>query len=175
MISATETNYIIWQNRAFRFYLAARLLRLNEQYSTAAFCGYQAMETLMKATLLYWDKSFDPEAVGHKMAGMIRAIRNKVRGAKRFECPEYFYAEKRYQSVSRYPANGKGLVVPASFLLDIDRIFRVLVELVPFQYNSLLVNALNGRNRKDLLLLRKANNEVRQLRRSLNVRLEKKA
>ena len=175
MISATERNYVIWQNRAFRFYLAARLLWLNAQYSTAAFCGYQAIETLMKATLLYWDKSFDPEMTGHKLAGMIRTIRNKVKGAKQFECPKYLHFEKHYQAVSRYPANRKGFGVPASFLNDLDRVFRVLVEYVSFQHNSSLVNALKGKNRKELQILRRANGEIRQLRRSLNVRLAKKA
>lgn len=175
MISETDRNYIIWQNRAFQYYLAARLLRLNEQYSAAVFCGYQAIESLMKATLLYWDKCFVPEAAGHKMAGMIRTIRNKVNGAKHFECPRYFYFEKRYQSVTRYPAKGKGIGVPSSFLGDLDRTFRVLVEFVPFQYNSLLVNTLKGENRKDLQILRRANREMRKLRRFLNVRLAKRA
>lgn len=147
---------------------------LNEQCSASAFCAYQAIETLMKATLLYWDKSFDPEVTGHKMSKMIRTIRNKVKGAKQFEIPKYFHFEKRYQSVSRYPANGKVIVIPASFLRDLDHVFRVLVEYVSFQHNTLLVNALKGANPKELQILRRSNEEIRQLRKSLNIQMVRK-
>ncbi len=97
-----EINYIIWQNRAFRFYLGARLLSLNEQYSPSAFCSLQAIESLMKGTLVYWDKSFNPESNGHKMTGMVKAIRNKAKHGNDFQCPEYFYIDNRFQSITRY-------------------------------------------------------------------------
>lgn len=175
MVSETQKNYIIWQNRAFRFYLAARLLMLNEQYSPAAFCGLQSIESLMKATLVYWDKSFNPEATGHKMKGMIKTIRNKVKGAKAFECPEYFYHDKRFQAVTRYPAKEKGVLIPSSFLNDLDHVFSSLVKLVPFQFNSELIRALSGKNNKDLMILRRKNKEVRGLRKAMNIKLVKKA
>jgi len=168
-----ELNYIAWQNRALRFYLGARLLSLNEQHSPAAFCSTQALESLIKATLVYWDKSFDPEAAGHKMKGMIKTIRNKVKNAKDFECPEYFYLDKRYQSVTRYPVNGKGVGIPASLLDDLDLIFYNLVKLVPFQFNSELKRALSGKNRKNLNILRRKNMQVKNLRKYLYVKLQK--
>lgn len=157
MITEKQKTYIVWQNRAFRFYLGARLLMLNEQHSPAAFCGVQSIETLMKATLIYWDKSFNPEAAGHRIKGMIEAIRNKVQGAKSFECPEYIYSEQRFQAVTRYPNNGRGVLIPSSFLDDLDYLFCSLVEMVPFQFNSELFRALKGENKRDLKILSKKN------------------
>jgi HEPN domain-containing protein len=168
-----ERNYIIWQNRAFRFYLGARLLLVNEQHSPVAFCCTQALESLMKATLVYWDKSFKPEEAGHKMKTMINTIRNKARDAKGFECPEYFYLEKRYQSVSRYPTSGKGLGIPASLLDDLDTVFWKLVQLVPFQFNSELKKALSGKNKRKLTILRRKNLQMNNLRKYLHVKLQK--
>ena len=175
MVSEKNKNYIIWQNRAFRFYIGARLLLLNEQHSPAAFCALQSIESLMKATLVYWDRSFKPESARHKMKGMIRTMRNKVKGAEQFDCPEYFYSDQRFQSVTRYPAKGKGVLVPGSFLNNLDYVFCTLVKLVPFQFNSEFIRALNGKNRKDLMILRKKNSEIRGLRKALNVNLVKKA
>lgn len=175
MVSETQKNYIAWQNRAFRFYIGARLLMLNEQSAPAAFCGLQSIESLMKATLVYWDKSFKPEAAGHKMKGMIRTIRNKAKDAKNFDVPGYFYFDKRYQSVTRYPKNGKGVLIPASFLSDLDQAFSSLVKLVPFQFNSELIRALSGKNKRNLIILRKHNKEIRGLRKTMNIKLAKKA
>jgi len=173
MIEHNETNYIIWQNRAFRFYLGARLLSFNEQHSPAAFCSTQALESLMKGTLVYWDRSFNPEEAGHKMTGMIKTIKNKVKDAHSFQCPEYFYLNKRFQSVSRYPANGKGLGIPATLLNDLDLVFYNLVKLVPFQFNSELKRALSGKYKKNLNILRKNNLQIKNLRNILNVKLQK--
>jgi HEPN domain-containing protein len=168
-----EINYIVWQNRAFRFYLGSRLLYQKSLYSPAAFCSIQAIEALMKGTLVYWDKSFDPVAANHKIAGMIKSIKNKAKDAKSFHCPEYFYNENRYQSVSRYPANGKGLGIQASFLVDLDNAFYYLVSLVPFQFNSELKRVLSGKNKSELLILRRNNAQIRNLRKYLNVKVHK--
>ena len=173
MTKETDVNYIIWQNRAFRFYLGARLLSLNELYSPSAFCGVQALESLMKATLVYWDKSFKPESTGHKITGMIKTIRNKVKDGNNFQCPEYFYIDKKFQSVTRYPANGNGVGIPASFLNDLDLVFYNLVKLVPFQFNSELKRVLFGKNKKPLNILRKKNLQITSLRKTLNVKLQK--
>ncbi len=168
-----EINYIIWQNRAFRFYLGARLLSLNEQHSPSAFCSLQAIESLMKGTLVYWDKSFNPESNGHKMTGMVKAIKNKVKHGNDFQCPEYFYKDNRFQSVTRYPAKGKGVGIPATLLQDLDHVFYNLVKLVPFQFNSELKGALTGKNKKNLNILRKNNSHIKDLRIFLNVKLQK--
>ena len=173
MVSEVEIEYVVWQNRAFRFYLASRLLYQNEQYSPSAFCAIQSLESLMKATLVYWDKSFDPEATNHKIAGMVQSIRNKVKEGKTFSCPEYFYLEKRFQSVTRYPAKGKGVLLPASFLVDLDSVFSSLVCLVPFQFNTNLKHALSGKVRRDLNILRRNNHQIRQLRKFLKVNTKK--
>ena len=170
MIVEQERNYIVWQNRAFRFYLAARLLLQREQHAPAAFCAVQAIELLLKGTLVYWDKSFDPEAARHRVAGMVRSIRNKVPGAKEFDLPRYFHFEQRYYSVSRYPANGRGILVPASFLGDVDLAFCQLAEFVPFQFNSELSRALAGRHKPDLAILRRGNSSIRRLRKHLQIK-----
>ena len=169
-----ERNYIIWQNRAFRFYLGARLLYLNEQYAPAAYCANQALELLLKATLVYWEKGFDPVIAGHKVAKMLRAISNKVPNGESFSCPEYLWTDGRYLSTTRYPSqSGRGFGVPGSFLEDIDKTFNDLVLLTPFQWNSNLKQALRGRNRKNLLILRRRNNYMRNLRNNLKVKLGK--
>jgi HEPN domain-containing protein len=173
MISETDRNYVIWQNRAFRFYLAARLLYEKEQYSPSAFCAVQSIEALMKATLIYWDNSFNPETANHKVAGMIRAIKNKAKDGRSLSCPEYFYRDKRFQSVTRYPANGKGIGIPSHFISDLDAVFYNLIILVPFQFNTELKRALSGKKKIDLNILRKKNQEMRNLREFLKVKLEK--
>jgi HEPN domain-containing protein len=168
-IQAKERNYIIWQNRSVRFYIAARLLYLHEQFSAAAFCSNQALESLLKGTLVYWDTSFKPEKAKHRMERMLNSVRNKANGGSSFEMPAYFYEEKRYQSLSRYPSNGKGLGIPASFLEDMDTAFINLVCLVPFQFNSELVHILRGSRNKELKILRCKNKRIRKLRKALAI------
>lgn len=170
MPNATEITYIAWQNSAFRFYLAARLLYLHGQYAPAAFCGIQCIELLLKATLTYWDRSFDQKKAGHSIAGMIRAVRNKARNGRRVTVPEYYYREQRFYSVSRYLTPGKGVLVPSTFLSDLDAMFADLVSLVPFQFNSELLHALTGKSRKDLMVLRRKNLAMPKLRRVLSTR-----
>ena len=98
------------------------------------------------------------------MEAMLNTVRNKVQDGSTFEIPSYFYTEKRYQSVSRYPSNGKGLGIPASFLDDIDTAFLNLVCLVPFQFNSELIVILGGSRNKELDVLRRKNKSIRKLR-----------
>ena len=162
-----ERKYIIWQNRAYTFYLAARLLNMKGIYGPATFCAIQTIELLLKATLIYWDKSFKPEIAGHKISKMIKTIKNKVPNGKVIDIVPYFYSDKRYQSVSRYPAVGKGIGIPGTFINDLDNVFLKLVILVPFQFNSRLSQALQGYNKAELDILRKANNSMRALRRHI--------
>jgi HEPN domain-containing protein len=166
---AKNTEYIIWQNRAFRFYLAARLLADKEIYGPATFCGYQAIELLIKATLIYWDKSFKPEDASHKLRKMLNTIGNKVKNGKNLNVPEYFYFEQRYQSVSRYPSSAKkGIGITRIIIYDLDTVFTDLVALVPFQFNSELIHTISGRDRKRLLILRKGNKQLRRLRKYMS-------
>ena len=84
--------------------------------------------------------------------------------------PGYFYEDRRYQSVSRYPSGGRGLVIPASFLVDLDRSFRELIELVPFQHNTELRRYSAASNRCLRLQLTARNTQAAALRRFLRVR-----
>ncbi len=174
MISKNKRDYIIWQNRALDFYIAARLCIRNELYLSAAFAAQQSIETLLKATLLYWDKSFSPESAGHAIKKQVKMLRNKVNQQSDFEIPEYFYHEQRYQSVSRYPKQGRGIGIPATMLDDLDRVFADLIEMVPFQFNSTLTHALTGKHWGKLVALRRSNAQMRRLRKSVGAKLDRK-
>lgn len=169
-----EVRYIVWQNRAFRFYLAARLLQSRELFSPAAYCGIASIELLLKATLIYWDRSFIPESAGHAIAKLARMARNKVPNAKQFDVPTYFYHEKRFQSVTRYPSGTNGVMIPGSFLDDLDLLFASLVLLVPFQFNSEMARALGGRPKASLAMLRRANAKMRALRKHVGVHAKRR-
>lgn len=171
-IKEHELNYVKWQNHAFHFYLASRLLCLNDHTAPAAFCAQQTIELMLKATLLFHDKSFKPEAFNHRFNKMINAMKNKVIGASNLKIPEYFYWDKRYQSVSRYPSKGKGLLLPSNMLDDLDECFYNLLVLVPFQFNTILVNTLsasNTRQRKKLNTLRRYNRRMPNIRKFLQI------
>lgn len=168
-----KISYIVWQNRALEFYLAARLLSQRELWSPACFSATQALELILKATLVYWDRSFNPKVAGHSFMKLERILRNKVKEASKVRVPEYFHFEGRYHSVSRYPQPGKGLGIPATFLDDLDCTFCELLFLVPFQFNSSLVHVLAGSDRPGLLILCRRNRQMRKLRRFLAVRLRK--
>lgn len=164
-----ERDYIAWQNRAFRFYLGARVSFLNDLPAPAAFCGQQALESLLKATLVYWDSSFHPERIRHSFPKLLRTLRNKVRGATGLEVPKYFYFDKRYQATARYPTHGQGLVIPGSFLDDLDAAFSDLVFLVPFQFNSELKRLLLAPDSRPRRMLTRRNRRSRRLQRFLKV------
>lgn len=167
--SAHELDYVRWQNRAFRFFIGARVLLQHQLHAPAVYSAAISVELMLKATLIYWDRGFDPLDAGHGIAKLARMVRNKAKNAKHIQIPEYFYFEQRYLTVARYPSNGKGFFVPTCLLEDLDRIFTDLVVLVPFQHNTELKRALDGRNQKDLLALRKGNIQMRKLRRTLLV------
>lgn len=172
IIAEHERDYVIWQNRAMRFYLAARLLHYNELHAPAAYSAVIAIEILLKATLVYWDRSFDPLAAGHGMAKLTRMVRNKAKGAGSFSVPAYFHHEQRYLNTSRYPIGDQGLNIPAELLNDLDRIVAQLVLMVPFQHNTELKRALRGKDKKGLKALRRGNAYVRSLRAGLGVSLQ---
>jgi HEPN domain-containing protein len=166
-----ELRYIIWQNRAFDFYIAARLLHQQEQHRTTAYCAAQSIEVLLKATLGYWIATFNPRDVSHRIAEMLRMLGDNVPHAERFRLPAYFYSEKAsYYFLSRYPDKGKGFIVPGTILSDLDVAFCQLIELVPFQSaNSMLGKALRGRDTQALAILRRRNPGMRRLRKHLAI------
>lgn len=169
-----KVEYIKWQNHAFSFYLAARLLIQKEQWGPACYCSNQALELMLKATLICWDSSFSPKAINHSFKKLRNTLKNKVPNAHGIVIPEYFYFEGRYQSTSRYPVEGKGIGIPASILDDLDRAFYDLLVLVPFQFNSNLIHALEGIKRQDLLILRFHNKQIRRMRQYLTSSLCKR-
>jgi len=166
MIQSQERDYIVWQNRAVDFYVAARLLCLQEQGRPAAYCAVTAIELLLKATLVYFDRSFMPADANHNIPKMLRILKNKGPKDKVIEVPEYFFYEQRYQSVSRYPGKPNGLIIPAGFPDDLDKVFVSLIVLVPFQFNSVLVAILSGQPnyKRKLDQLRRRNKWMRILR-----------
>jgi hypothetical protein len=125
---------------------------------------------MLKATLIFHDKSFQPESLRHNFPKMINVMKNKVKGSKNVNIPEYFYYDKRYQSVSRYPSKNKGLLLPLNMLDDLDECFYNLLILVPFQFNTLLVNTLSPtdtRRKKKLNTLRRDNRQMANIRKFL--------
>ena len=171
-IAEHELAYVVWQNRAFRFYVGARVLYGSKLYAPAAYTAAMAIELILKATLVYWDRTFVPTEGGHGVAKLTRMVKNKARGKPSIEVPTYFYHEQRYLMTTRYPTNGKGVLVPGTFLDDLDQIFADVLLLVPFQHNTELMHSLAGRTREALLHLRKGNKQVRRLRAALGVKLQ---
>ena len=169
MIAEHELLYVAWQNRATRFYLAARTLSERQLHGPAAYCAHQAAELILKATLVYWDKSFRPRSANHNLQKLVRMIRNKVPGARQFAIPSYLSSEQRFLRVTRYPVNGQGVYVPVSLIGDLDSLFVDLVLTVPFQFNTQLKSAVFGRDRRGLIMLRRANGQLRRLRKYLRL------
>ena len=92
----------------------------------------------MKATLQWWEPSFDPKKDGgHDLHKISEMIREKVPAQDNFAIPGYL-CDQKYQSLSRYPAGGLGFGVPFTLLSDVDRLFADFIEMVPFQFNSQL-------------------------------------
>jgi hypothetical protein len=63
-----EIEYVNWQNRATRFYAAARLCYQNGLPAPASYSGVIALELLLKATLAYHDRSIRPSDLRHRFA-----------------------------------------------------------------------------------------------------------
>jgi len=164
VIRKHERDYIVWQNRATDFYLAARVLIRAGLHRPAAFCAAQSIEILLKATLVYFDADFVPEERGHAMAKMFRMLKNRLKSRIRFKIPDYFIHDRRYMVVARYPSRGKGIGIPSSFLGDLDATFADLVTLVPFQFNSGLASVLGMRAAPQLDALEFDNGRLRDLR-----------
>ena len=135
-IPKRDVDYIIWQNRAFWFYVPARTCFYKEFHPPAAFLSQQCLEQLMKATLKWLDPSFEPKSLNHNLRKMSQMIREKVPSQGDFMVPEYIC---KYQSLTRYPdPNGKGYLVPPTLIAEVDCLFADLVEMVPCKFNSQL-------------------------------------
>ena len=120
---------IIWLNRSLRFYLPAREIcyRDYRAYNSAImFLGFQSVESALKASLVLWDKSFDPIKCGHNTKKLFRIYQNKVPEDLRFvdQLHRYFEDFRRYQELPRYPNKHMAfLPVDPSYLDYLDFAF----------------------------------------------------
>jgi HEPN domain-containing protein len=154
-------SYIAWQNKAFEFYIASRLLYSKKILSPAAFCANQSIESLLKATLAFWDPGFIPKDAAHDIPLMLQILENQVPNGRNVNIAEFFYWDRRYQTVARYPEGG--ILIPGNFLNEIDKGFYSLLSIVPFQFNSFLVNTLRGSNPISLEILKSKNEEFNNI------------
>jgi HEPN domain-containing protein len=169
MSNSRKFDYMAWQNRAFRFYEAARLLHRNEMYKPAAYSATTAIELILKATLQYWHPQVDPEGHGHGIRPLTNEIKNKVPEAKTFSVPEYFYFEQRYLFTSRYPRSSKGIGVPPSFIDDLDQVFFSAVKLTPNQHRTELVETLSLSNTRRYRNVTVKNKQIREALKFLKI------
>jgi HEPN domain-containing protein len=158
-----------WQNRAFRFYEAARLLHRNEMYKPAAYSAITAIELILKATLQYWLPKFDPKDHGHSIRPLANEIKNKVPEARAFSVPTYFYSEQRYLFTSRYPRSSKGIAIQLSFIDDLDQVFFSAVKLTPNQHRTELVETLSMSNTRRYRNVTVNNKQIREARKFLKI------
>src|SRR6266481_2519562 len=115
-MSVLSSSHVGWLNRASEYYFAARLMYGIPLYGPAAFCGYHAIELMLKLALVHHDPHFDPLGTGHALSKMVRMVNNKVRPNPKIQVPAYFYHQQRFLSVARYPRQGLGVLIPSSFL-----------------------------------------------------------
>ncbi|MFA5272442.1 MAG: HEPN domain-containing protein [Candidatus Omnitrophota bacterium] len=142
-------DYVRWQNKATQFYIAARLLYFQDLISPSVFCAFQAVENLMKATILFYKGIPFAEGFGHALKKMEREINSQIikriskKGRlKKLAIPAYFVHENRFQALSRYPRVGKGIGVGGFVIEDLDQLMFDLLKVVPFQFNTLLLNEI---------------------------------
>jgi len=139
-------DYVRWQNKALRFYIAARLLYNEELISPATFCAFQALENIMKATIMFYKGVAYAESFKHSLKKMERVINSqivrKIAKTHKIFVPSYFVHERRFQSMSRYPRKGKGIGAGGFIIDDLDKLFFNYIYLVPFQFNTELMNIL---------------------------------
>ncbi|MBN2141196.1 MAG: HEPN domain-containing protein [Desulfovibrionaceae bacterium] len=142
--SEIQEKYISWQNAAFDFYVSARLLIQQEILRAATFCSFQAIECLIKATLIYHVDGFEPKEFGHDLDRLQKELNKNVDSAKYFKIPDYFCYNKIYQQTSRYP-DKIFMVILDTLLEDTDRLFYELINLVPPRFETQLVAVLRNR------------------------------
>ena len=55
-----------------------------------------ALELVLKATVLFFDRSFVPEDAKHEIPKLLQILGNKGPRGSAIDVPNYFYFEKRY-------------------------------------------------------------------------------
>lgn len=142
---APEIAYRYWQDRFTPFYLAARILYKNNSTREASlFCGFQAIENLLKGALDFYKETFNWGKEGHDLQKLVCKL--KRRGID-LKIQEYF---SNFQDVPRYPQSkrnkifrGSGLHVPPSFMDDLDEIVYKLISQIPDRGVTRLWHLLN--------------------------------
>jgi hypothetical protein len=167
-IAKNQLEYVRWQNRSFRFYLPARMLVILDSdsatlNSAALFCGQQSLETLLKATVLYFDPSFSPKSANHSWHILFSRL---AEVGVNLRVPEYLCGGSRLQQTTRYPS-GLIPVVP-TYLADLDRAFTDLIVCVPYQRGTELRVALSKTRRGPFRFLARRNSQTRRLRSHVN-------
>ena len=169
---------IKWVNRSLRFYLPARELffrNYSAYYSAIAFLGFQSVESALKASLVLWDKSFDPKKGGHNTKKMFRIYQNKVPEDLRFvdQLDPYFSDYKRYQEHPRYPRRDIALLYVDPYYLDkLDFAFCGFVCAVPRTFwMPELEPVLSGEDLFKLKVFRRRNSQMRAVRRRLGIKI----
>ncbi len=144
------SEYVRWQNRATNFYCAARILRIEEIVAPAAFCAFQAIENILKATISFYKGAEEAEKFKHRLKAMQRFINNqivpKAPHSRPIDIPDFFVNENRFQSMSRYPKRGRGTTIELFELRELDRVFYQNVLLVPHTFKTELVLYLMPRH-----------------------------
>ena len=167
-----------WVNRSLRFYLPARELFLRNYsayYSAITILGFQSVESALKASLVLWDKSFDPIKCGHNTKKMFRIYQNKVPEDMRFldRLHPYFEDYKRYQEHPRYPRRDIALLhVDPCYLDKLDLAYRGFVCAVPRTFwMTELEPILSGEALFKLKVFRRRNRQIRAVRRILGIKI----
>ena len=163
-LSTNQVEYVRWQNRAFRFYVPARVLVLtggkDMRFNSAAhFCGQQAIETLLKASVLYFDPSFAPKSARHDWSALLAKLKSYGHSVS---IPSYFHADQRMQTLTRYPS-GMIQQVP-EFLQHLDSAFADTLLIVPFQRGTELEEALRLTRKGSFRYLPRRNSRIRDIR-----------
>lgn len=148
-------NHMIWMDFAVPFYLGSRSLHFNELYSPAEFCGFQALETMLKALLFYYVVDFNPKEFSHKMESLIEKVEEVVPNAKgKVHIQPYFYFKNKYQSLTRYPDPYKGVTHFINYLYDLDMGFYSLLILGPHPTRGKIRHIIKEENKYHNLFVR---------------------
>jgi HEPN domain-containing protein len=155
-----KKEYLSWQNSAVIFYISARLLWLKKIHMSAIFLAIQALENLLKSTLLCYVKDYNPLSSGHNLKKMTNILKNQVKNAKNCNMPSYFYKEM-YSIGTRYPDKYAAIYFGGNLINDLDRVFLDLMKLAP--QISFLNRILKEKNSNEYKIIKEKNLVIKKL------------
>ena len=168
-------NSIKWYNRVLDFYLATRELWLcdyRRYRGVILFLGFQSVESALKASLLYWDKSFNPKEYGHNTEDMFCKYQVKVPKEYRFvdKLDPYFEDYLYYQILSRYPIKGKNPPsIDPSYIEKLDYAFCGFVFAIPISpWLKVFDKILSGEDPSKSEVFEKNNKQICKVRQRLS-------